>query len=112
VGLLQVGLFDDPDLEVERDEEQHEPGERDDVGHHEREPEAGERHRSEDRGADQCERAGGDQVGALGLVQSDAPVGAHRHLGEEGGEHSGDGEHGAGGLHGGGGDCVERAEAE
>lgn len=93
MGLQQVWLFDESDLDLERGAERCQSGECDEVRDRHRQPRCGGEHRGEDGVACPSERSDGDEVGALGGVDADPPRLAHRPLGDDG-EHDAEDGHG------------------
>jgi hypothetical protein len=87
VGSEQVGLFDEAHLHLDGGHQAHEGGHRQARRHHQGQTQLGDHHRREDRIAYQRKEATGHQLGALGLLDPDAPGRAHPGLS---GEHTGE----------------------
>jgi hypothetical protein len=94
VHAAQVGLLNDPDVQLHGDDQRDHAHDRQDVRGQQHQTDGRGDHRREHRVADQRERPGRDEAGDLVMVHADAPRPAHSLLREHRGHDSHAREHG------------------
>lgn len=93
VDVTKVGLFDNADLQLDRRDQQHEPGDRERVRRYQHDAGGEHQHRGEDRVAHHREHTMMDQCRCLARIDTDPPGIAHLVLRVEGCADACDGEH-------------------
>lgn len=83
VVAAQIGLLYDPNLELDRQQEEKPTAKGDAVGNRKRDPGSGREHGGKNRVSDHCKRTACDELGTLVLIYTDTPVVAHVLLGDE-----------------------------
>jgi len=112
VGVDEVWLLDESDLDLEGGDERCEADETDYVGDHHGESGGRDEHGGEDRVSCEAEGPVGDEVGAFVGVDADSPRCAHRVLGGDGERDAGDGHDDPGDVQPCGVECRDVAESD